>query len=145
MIRPLTLADLPAVLAIENVSFPQPWSENLFRMEINNPQSVHLALEDAGQLAGYLCAGTVLDEMDLRVIAVAPGARRKGHARKLVEALLAEARKQKAVFVHLEVRESNEAAQRLYASLGFRPVGRRKGYYGEPTEDAVLYTVELRG
>jgi ribosomal-protein-alanine N-acetyltransferase len=142
-IRPLTLADLPAVLAIESVSFPQPWSEALFRMEINNPQAVHFALEDGGRLAGYLCAGTVLDEMDLRVIAVAPDARRQGHARALVAALLAEARKQGIGYVHLEVRESNEAAKRLYTSLGFRPVGRRKGYYGEPTEDAVLYTAEL--
>ena len=138
------MSDLPAVLAIEWASFGQPWSEVLFQTELNNPESINLALECEGKLAGYLCAGCVLDEMDIRVIAVDPEQRRRGHARALVQALLDLARRQGTVYVHLDVREGNEPAKRLYEGFGFRPVGRRKAYYSHPVEDALLYTAELR-
>jgi ribosomal-protein-alanine N-acetyltransferase len=142
-LRPMTVADLPAVLDIERISFPSPWSETMFSLELHNPASTCMVSESDGRIAGYFCAGVVLDEMDLRVIAVNPDFRRRGIGEQLVANLVEHARRQSIALVHLEVRASNAAAQHLYRKFGFRQVGVRKGYYEKPTEDALLLTLEL--
>lgn len=143
-LRKMTDADLPAVLAIEHRSFTQPWSETLFRIEVYNPAASCMVAEDGGRIVGYFCAATVLDEMNLHTIAVAPESRGRGVARLLMDRLFENARRLGASLIHLEVRASNAAARRLYGGFGFREVGLRKGYYQSPLEDAVLYTAEVR-
>lgn len=143
-LRKMTEADLPDVLAIEHRSFTQPWSETLFRVEVFNPGASCVVAEIDGRIVAYYCAATVLDEMNLHTIAVAPEHRGRGIARRLIASLFADARRLEASLIHLEVRASNATARRLYAAHGFREVGLRKGYYQSPLEDAVLYTAEVK-
>jgi ribosomal-protein-alanine N-acetyltransferase len=92
---------------------------------------------------GFLVARHVAPEWELENIVVAPGALRKGMGRRLVESLLARARETNSEAVFLEVRESNAAARSLYEKVGFELTGRRKAYYKNPPEDAVLYRLLL--
>jgi ribosomal-protein-alanine N-acetyltransferase len=142
-VRQMMREDIPAILAIERVSFPTPWSAETFERTLENPSSACMVVEDETVLAGYLCASTVLDETDLQVIAVEPKLRRNGLARLLLLALLRHARSLDVQKIHLEVRRSNTAALKLYESLGFSEVGVRKGYYQSPAEDALLLTREM--
>ena len=139
-VRPLTDADLKEVLAIERSCFPDPWSENVFRSALADGLSLWLAAEKAGKLVGYAGMQAVLDEGYIDNVAVDPGFRRRGAASALLEALIAEAERRKLRFLSLEVRAGNEGAIALYAAFGFLPVGRRKGYYLRPPEDALIMT-----
>ena len=85
----------------------------------------------------------MLDEGYITNVAVSPDFRRQGIARALIEALLAKARENGLAFVTLEVRESNAPAIALYTGAGFEPVGKRKNFYSNPTENAVLMTISL--
>jgi len=87
---------------------------------------------------GYIIAHHAVDEAEILNLGVGPGERRRGIGRGLVEAMLAALREEGITTVFLEVRESNSAAQHLYALLGFVQVGRRRRYYRLPTEDAVI-------
>ena len=91
-------------------------------------------------LLGFFVAHQLAPDWELENIVVVPRAQRTGVGKRLLEALLEEARKTHSESVFLEVRESNLAARRLYESLGFRATGRRKSYYTSPLEDAVLYS-----
>jgi len=90
-------------------------------------------------ILGFLVARHLAPEWELENIVVAPAARRTGLGRQLVDALLAAARERDSESMFLEVRESNTAARRLYETAGFQPTGRRKSYYRDPPEDAILY------
>lgn len=138
-------ADLTQVLAIEGASFGAPWSQSLFEAELAGASSSCWVAETQGrqgeqQIAGYLCLSVVLDEGDIRVIAVAPGLRRKGVARQLLNHGMEQAKAHGAVCMHLEVRAGNTAALALYESLSFQVTGRRKNYYTNPLEDAITLT-----
>lgn len=102
-----------------------------------------LVAEADGVPVGYIGAYTVLGETDILTVAVDPAARRQGVGRRLLESLF-EALSGQSSVIYLEVRESNAPARALYASLGFSEVGRRRGYYKRPAEDAILYKKELR-
>jgi len=95
-------------------------------------------------LAGFLVARHLAPEWELENVVVAPAARRKGVGERLLQALLTAARETNSNSVFLEVRESNIAARGLYEKLGFYPSGRRKSYYRNRLEDAVLYSLTLR-
>jgi [ribosomal protein S18]-alanine N-acetyltransferase len=82
-------------------------------------------------------------DWELENIAIAPQERRKGLGKYLLEALLAAARRSNSVGVFLEVRESNTAARSFYQKAGFEQTGRRRSYYANPVEDAVLYRLTL--
>jgi [ribosomal protein S18]-alanine N-acetyltransferase len=86
-----------------------------------------------------LVARHLAPEWELENIVVAPSARRQGLGNRLLNALLAAARETHSASVFLEVRESNSAARTLYEKAGFKQTGRRKSYYTDPLEDAVLY------
>jgi [ribosomal protein S18]-alanine N-acetyltransferase len=107
----------------------------------DNPQTK--ADVDA-ELLGFLVAAHIAPEWELENIAIAPGARRKGLGKLLLIALLSAARETNSESVFLEVRESNTAARALYEKAGFEQTGRRKSYYTNPVEDAVLYRMTLR-
>jgi len=92
---------------------------------------------------GFLVARCVPDEWEIENIIVEAGSHRRGVGSSLVRELLAEARTAGAVSVILEVRESNRAALRLYESIGFKLEGRRRNYYRDPAEDALLYRIKI--
>lgn len=141
-IIPMTKERLPAVAALEQVCFPaDPWSEELFRAALDNPNtSILLAEGENGAVLGYAVLSVILDEGNLDNIAVAPGARRRGVADALLSALTGFGREHLAALL-LEVRASNAAAIALYKKHGFAAVGRRKNYYEAPREDAILMTL----
>ena len=132
---------LAALAEIERACFHAPWSETMLREELG--KGIFLVAEQDGRTAGYVGCQTVLDEGYITNIAVSPDFRRQGIAKALIEALLAKARENGLAFVTLEVRESNAAARALYAGAGFQPVGIRKNFYSNPTENAVLMTINF--
>jgi len=100
----------------------------------------------AGERAvGYIIYWLLPREIDVHNLAVDPAYRRQGIGKTLLYAAIDEARRQRVSRVTLEVRKSNEAAQRLYQSLGFIAQGVRKGYYSDDGEDAVVMALELEG
>lgn len=142
---PMDKSHLDAVAALERVCFSKPWPRSMLEDELYNPNvSLVVAEGEDGAVLGYGEVGVVLDEGCLEKIAVDPAWRRQGVAEAILSAYLRFGRA-KLAFLTLEVRASNEAAVGLYKKLGFEEVGRRKGYYTEPKEDAVLMTVEFGG
>jgi ribosomal-protein-alanine N-acetyltransferase len=146
LIRRAGLADIPAIWAIEKVSFPTPWSRWSFLAELGHRNSHTLVVGPPApqpwQTWGYLIFWVVLDEMHILNLAVHPQRRRRGLARRLLAEGLARARGLGAELAWLEVRPSNLAARGLYESFGFRKVGRRPRYYDDTQEDALLLTLE---
>ena len=142
-LMPMDRSHLPQVAAIERESFSQPWSERLFADELfNDTVSLIVAEGEDGTVLGYAELQVILDEGCLEKIAVDPKYRRQGVAEELLGAFLRFGRANLA-FITLEVRESNAPAIALYEKLGFQQVGRRKNYYAEVHEDAILMTVEF--
>ena len=139
---PMDRSHLPQVCAIERACFAKPWSEQIFAEELfHDTVSLVVAEGEDGTVLGYGELGVVLDEGCLEKIAVADAWRRQGVAEAILSAFIRFGRANLA-FLTLEVRESNRAAIGLYEKLGFRPVGRRKNYYTEVHEDAILMTLE---
>ena len=138
-VRPATLSDLPALLALEAGSATAAhWSENEYRRLLGEAAHVVLVIgEDA--LQGFVVGRELGAEWEIENVVVARPLQRRGLATQLVQELLGLARSRGAAAVYLEVRESNRAARALYSKLGFREAGRRKSYYGSPEEDAVVY------
>jgi len=141
----MTLDDIPAVAAIDRASFPLPWSEGSFRSDLTaNPAAYLIVAErptgNGEPIAGYAGYWLVIDEAHLSTLAVDPERRRRGIGQELLEEAMRQAARQGAQLMTLEVRVSNEAAQRLYEKLGFRIVGRRRRYYKDNLEDALLMT-----
>jgi ribosomal-protein-alanine N-acetyltransferase len=137
-------ADLEEVLAIERASFSMPWSRGafLYELEQNRVARCYVVRED-GRLIGYICLWEVADEVHITNVAVHPDLRRRGVARSLLSAVLDDARQRKLRLVVLEVRPSNAEALGLYESFGFRVVGRRRGYYYDTGEDALVMEASL--
>jgi ribosomal-protein-alanine N-acetyltransferase len=141
--REMTVDDIPGVLAIDQQSFPNPWPEHTYRYELRENPAAHLiVLEEpaAGRIVGIAGYWLVVDEAHISTFAIHPDYRRRGLGRLLLAAMLADADRRGAVLATLEVRVGNEAAQRLYRSFDFRQVGRRRGYYRDNGEDALLMT-----
>jgi ribosomal-protein-alanine N-acetyltransferase len=135
-IRPLTYADLPAVLSIERRAFPTPWSLAMFVLELSKPSGVCLAAESEDGLLGYLVCSRYADIWHLMNVAVEPQARRIGVATALIERMKDEGGREERYT--LEVRVSNRAAIAMYERLGFRSAGRRLRYYSDNGEDAMI-------
>jgi ribosomal-protein-alanine N-acetyltransferase len=138
VIRPVTPADLPSILVIENLSYPDPWAEEQFRQELLSPVSSGLAAERGGNtLAGFCFFWTVADEVDIHSISVHPDHRRKGIGAALLHEVLAAAHAKSLRRLTLEVRAGNAAAIGLYATNGFAQDSVRRSYYPDG-EDALL-------
>jgi ribosomal-protein-alanine N-acetyltransferase len=138
-LRRMEARDLPAVMEIDAMSLPRPWSAGIWRGELESPYGLYLVIEDRGEISGHIGVRHMLGELHITTIAVRPEHRRRGHARALIGAALAAY--PRATHMHLEVRPTNAAALALYESLGFRKTGRRRCYYGD--EDALLMTLDL--
>lgn len=138
--------DLDEVVAIERASFTMPWSRGAFLYEIEqNKVARCLVVRADGRLVGYLCLWEVADELHITNIAVHPQARRRGIGRQMLAEVLSDARRRSLRLVALEVRPSNAEARALYDSFGFRVVGRRRGYYYDTGEDALVMEAALGG
>ena len=147
-IIPFDMKFLDEVAEIENMSFSVPWSKKSFEDCLKNPliDFFVATLEESDgktRAVGYVVTLTVSPESEILNIAVSPDFRRKGIAEKLLSHITGMALKKKCDTLMLEVRESNISARSLYEKLGFYPVGRRKGYYTSPTEDAILMDKSL--
>ncbi|NIP78444.1 MAG: ribosomal protein S18-alanine N-acetyltransferase [Gemmatimonadetes bacterium] len=138
VIRPMTAADLSQVLAIERASFPVPWTAATFRSLLRRRDAHLWAAEQGGELVGYAVAWVVLDQAELGDIAVTAAARRQGIGTRLLETVAARLAERGVRELFLEVRESNREARRLYGRHEFAEVGRRKAYYSQPREDALV-------
>jgi ribosomal-protein-alanine N-acetyltransferase len=123
---------------IERRCFGDPWSEASFREALRASWSFGLLAEDADGIIGYVIAREAAGSGEILNLAVDPPLRRRGIAGALLEAALAALRRRGAQEVYLEVRVSNEVAQALYRRAGFLAVGRRRGYYRNPAEDALV-------
>jgi [ribosomal protein S18]-alanine N-acetyltransferase len=136
-IRRLTYADLPQVIAIERRAFPTPWSLAMFVLELSKPAGVCLAALIEERLVGYLVCSRYDTVWHLMNVAVDDRLRRQGIATALIERLFELADGPSEQYT-LEVRTSNDVAIRLYERFGFRPAGRRRGYYHDNREDALI-------
>ena len=166
--RRMDADDLPRVMQIERDAFAHPWSEDLFRRELTHTWSTILiatgaactgaactgaactgatglqagAQPDQGIL-GFVICWRVHDELHVLNLAVAVEARRRGVARALMLEATEQAHRSGAVLATLEVRRSNEGAQALYRSLGYRQVGIRPNYYQDEGEDAIVMVADV--
>jgi ribosomal-protein-alanine N-acetyltransferase len=133
---------LPLLAEAEKACFSDPWPMEAFQSEMCDPYFYLLAFE-GDELVGYAGGMSLYETCDLNNIAVLPQHRRRGIAAVLLESFMAEARARGAEQMLLEVRESNIPAIRLYERYGFTAYNKRKNYYRNPAEDAVLMVVTL--
>lgn len=134
--------DVPAVHKLDRACFSAPWDLSAFYRDIRNPCAYYLAAHLGKEVVGFAGMWIVEDEAHVVTLAVRPELRRHGYGRRLLHALLEEARRRGAATVTLEVRVHNLAAQHLYTSFGFRIIAFRREYYPDNNEDAAV--MELR-
>ncbi len=138
--------DLDEVLVIERASFTLPWSRGAFLYEMEQNRVARCSvMRDDQHVVGYVCIWEIGDELHITNIAVDPGRRRQGLGRALLTYVMEDGRARGLRVVALEVRPSNHEARTLYDSFGFRVVGRRKGYYYDTGEDALVMEAHLDG
>lgn len=144
-LRDMSRADLPAVLEIADLSFTTPWNSSSFEYEIGNKDAVLKVADLNGTLIGYVCIRFFLDIIHVMDIAVIQEHRQKDIGSMLFLEALREIRKVKPETEHitLEVRESNNAARKLYEKFAFRETGRRTNYYSNPDEDGIIMGLDL--
>ncbi|MFQ5850999.1 MAG: ribosomal protein S18-alanine N-acetyltransferase [Candidatus Binatia bacterium] len=141
--REMTPSDLDDVMRIERASFSSPWSARFFLDELKVPYARSLLAWVGRRIVGYIIYWQLPGEVDIHNLAVHPAYRRQGIGRSLLRAAVHEARNRGSSRVTLEVRKSNEAAQRLYQSLSFVARGVRRGYYSDDGEDALVMVLEF--
>lgn len=144
-IVPLTSSRISELGKLDSVCFSDPWSTESFASALENELYTYFIAVDTtlGNVCGYGGMISVLDSADITNIAVLPDYREKGIGSALLSELISAAEAKGAFSLHLEVRESNNAAKRLYEKFGFVIDGKRKNYYRRPTEDAILMTKSL--
>ncbi|MDX6528337.1 MAG: [ribosomal protein S18]-alanine N-acetyltransferase [Blastocatellia bacterium] len=149
----MTEHDLLEVVEIEDLSGISAWGWDAYHKELQSPEDVIMlvarpATTGPGQgqkdvIAGFIVSRVIAGELHINNVAVRPEFQRQGIAAKLLSTLLAQGRKQGAHLAFLEVRSSNDAAQGLYRRSGFEVTGRRRRYYNDPLEDALLMSLKL--
>jgi ribosomal-protein-alanine N-acetyltransferase len=142
-IRRMREADLPHVLAIEIVCFSTPWKHATFIGLMRRTDTDLYVAEDDDVIVGYAACWTVIDQSELGNVAVTPEARGMGVGGALVDTVVERVKERGAHELFLEVRESNHGAQSIYRERGFVVVGRRRSYYAQPTEDALVMRLRV--
>jgi len=143
VIRPANPADVAAIAAIERLTFSDPWSKREFTAVLALTHAIFLVVADQrDEVAGYAVVSCIADEAEVLNIAVSPMRQRSGLGGRVLDAAMDEARRRGASKFFLEVRESNAAARALYASRAFKEISRRKRYYQNPAEDALVLRAE---
>jgi len=147
VIEPMTQSDLTAVLRIEGLSFSTSWPSNAFSNEIHENKLAHYYIgRVGGQLVAYGGIWVILEDSHITTIAVHPHYRGRKLGEEMLIKLLDEAIAQGASWITLEVRESNDVAQKLYRKYGFTTVSTRRGYYSDNNENAlVMWAGNLKG
>lgn len=141
-IRSVALNDVPAILAIEQQApSAAHWTTEEYNKLVES--GVILAAEEAGKFCGFVCARAVAGEWEIENVVVGAEFLRRGIASELVRELIQRAQSEGASAILLEVRESNVPARRLYEKHGFCEIGRRRAYYRDPAEDAILYALRF--
>ncbi|MDQ6420092.1 ribosomal protein S18-alanine N-acetyltransferase [Paenibacillus sp. LHD-117] len=142
--RAMAESDIPAILAIEQEAFSSPWTEEAFVNELkNNMFARYVVMEYGGELIGYGGMWIIMDEAHVTNIAIRSDVRGIGLGNRLLGQLQRTAVFYGAARMTLEVRVSNEHAQRLYRKHGFQPSGVRPRYYSDNDEDALIMWAEL--
>lgn len=141
--RTMTEQDIPAVMEIEERSFVSPWTRGMFAQTLDSSVARNYVMLEDRRITGYIVLYQAGLEMHIMNIAVDLACRRQGIALDMMERVLAQARANLIEECFLEVRESNFPAQGLYERLGFKRIGRRKGYYTETNEDAIVMVLSL--
>lgn len=136
--RPLTEGELDAVVALDQLALGGLWSREGYQRELASPNSDLLGLWADGELVGLTCLWAILEEAHITTLAIAPPYQRQGLGHWLLLQLLGVAQGRGLERATLEVRESNTAALGLYQRLGFKIAGRRKGYYPDTGEAALI-------
>jgi ribosomal-protein-alanine N-acetyltransferase len=145
VIEPLAEVHLPGVLRIERDLFPAPWSEGMFRQEVEETWlSRSFAALESGEVVGYVVAWFLRGEAHILNLGVSRAHQRRGIGRRLLRHVIDVALESGSHMVTLEVRVSNDAAKLLYVGMGFSPVGIRRRYYHDNNEDAIVMTRRLR-
>ncbi len=129
--------------SVENSCFSEPWSRKSLEDLLTCDYAVYFVAECDGEVAGYAGMYVSLDTGSINNIGVLENFRRKGIAAKLLSALVEHSRNNGITLMCLEVRISNAPAIALYEKFGFKMVAKRRNYYKKPTEDALLYNLEL--
>ena len=142
MIIRMNESHVKAVAELEKLCFSDPWSENSVASELQNKLALWLVAEEESALAGYIGSQTCGEESDVMNVAVHPDFRRRGIAEALVNRLVEELKAIGSQCLTLEVRASNVPAIALYEKMGFAEIGRRKIYYRNPREDALIMRKE---
>ena len=137
-IRPLELADLGDIEAIEKRAYRTPWSRSMFASELAKPTSICLGAFESDRLVGYTINSRYVDAWHVMNVAVDPDYQRRGIATRLLERLFELTGKDDGRGYTLEVRVSNKEAIKLYEKLGFERQGLRRGYYTDNREDALI-------
>jgi ribosomal-protein-alanine N-acetyltransferase len=131
-------ADVPEVCAVDRHCFATPWSAESFLAELASAVGYYRVADVGGRIAGYIGSHLVEDEGHLVIFGVEPEFRRRGIGEQLLADVLGRAVAQGARRMTLEVRDSAEPAQALYAKYGFTPVSRRRRFYTDNDEDAIV-------
>ena len=141
-IRKMTLEDIPVVIDLDHKSFSLPWPERSFRFEVTeNEASRCWVAELDGKVVGMIVVWLIVDEAHVATIATHPDFRRQGIAKRLLAHALRHLSEEGARSSFLEVRAGNLAAQEMYRKFGYEESGRRRRYYSDNDEDAILMTL----
>lgn len=141
--RPATRADLTALAELERAAFDDPWTEVQLREALGWTGAVAIVAENATGLIGYVLGRVITDQAEILSLATAVPHRRRGVGRELLTTALDAMVDRGARSAWLEVRVSNQAARAMYQSAGFVAAGRRRDYYRQPLEDALILRREL--
>ena len=142
ILEKMNASHVAQVAQLETICFSDPWSEKSIASELENKLSCWLVAVENGNVTGYIGSQTVCGETDMMNVAVHPDHRRKGIAETLILSLVEQLKMVKSHCLTLEVRASNAPAIALYEKLGFSEIGRRKNYYRNPREDALILRKE---
>lgn len=138
--REMLVEDLDQVVDIEQNLFSVPWTKEGFLTYLMKKDTMFFVVEEKERILGYCSMMTVLDEGDILNVAVRSDRQKEGIGLFLVDSMLRMAEMEEIRLVHLEVRQGNGTARRLYQRLGFKEDGLRRDYYENPVENAVLMT-----
>ncbi|MFC2157368.1 ribosomal protein S18-alanine N-acetyltransferase [Acidobacteriota bacterium] len=146
VVRRMTKTDIPEVLEIERLSFPNPWRQSVFEGEVDNAPISHPIVVIHSRLKkiiGYIIYWQIKEEIQISNICIHPDFRRLGIGEMILKDLIAGAKENGGEYIILEVRPSNTTAKKLYEKLGFQNVGIRHDYYMNPQEDADILALKL--